>query len=39
MDLLVMGNYLVRKRTSADGKQFSEVASSLETNVASRSRS
>jgi carbamoyltransferase len=39
MDLLVMGNYLVRKRTSADGKQFSEFASSLETNVASRSRS
>ena len=39
MDVLVMGNYLVRKRTSTDGKQFSEFASSLEPNVASRSRS
>jgi hypothetical protein len=39
MDVLVMGNYLVRKRTSADRKQFSEFASSLEPNVASRSRS
>ncbi len=39
MDVLVMGNYVVRKRTSADGKQFSEFASSLEPNVASRSRS
>jgi carbamoyltransferase len=38
-DVLVMGNYVVRKRTSADGKQFSEFASSLEPNVASRSRS
>ena len=39
MDVLVMGNYVVCKRTSADGKQFSEFASSLEPNVASRSRS
>jgi len=39
MDVLVMGNYVVRKRTSADGKQFSEFASSLEPNVVSRSRS
>jgi carbamoyltransferase len=34
MDVLVMGNHVVRKRASADGKRFSEVASSLEPNVA-----
>jgi carbamoyltransferase len=34
LDVLVMGNYVVRKRPSADGKRLSEVASSLEPNVA-----
>jgi carbamoyltransferase len=33
MDVLVMGNYIVRKRPSVDGKRFAEVSSSLEPNV------
>jgi carbamoyltransferase len=36
MDALVMGNYVVRKRVSADAKRVPDAASSLEKNVAGR---
>ena len=39
MDVLVLGNYFVRRRPSADGKRFSEGASSLEPNAARHLRS